>query len=91
MIKSGEKEEEYREMSSHWIRRFHVKMNSETGEWMLDLFDFDEVEFTLGYPKLGDESRRISFKKPKIRIGEGKTQWGAMPGKKYFVITWCNS
>ena len=26
--------------------------------------------------------------KPKIRIGQGRPEWGAEHGKNYFVITW---
>jgi hypothetical protein len=49
---------------------------------------YDKVVFTLGYPKKGKTERRLEFNNPKIRIGEGKPEWGAEPGKKYFVITW---
>ena len=49
---------------------------------------FDILIFTLGYPKAGDNERRLVFKNPKIRIGEGRPEWGAAPGKNYFVITW---
>ena len=51
---------------------------------------FDRLVLTLGYPKAGDKERRLEFNNPKIRIGEGKPEWGAEPGKKYFVITWDN-
>lgn len=49
---------------------------------------FDRLVLTLGYPKAGDSSRRLEFKNPKIKIGEGRPEWGAEPGKLYFVITW---
>lgn len=49
---------------------------------------FDKIVFTLGYPKSDDAERRMEFNNPKIRIDEGKPEWGAEPGKKYFVITW---
>lgn len=32
--------------------------------------------------------RRLVFKNPKIRIGQGRPEWGAERGKNYFVITW---
>ena len=44
--------------------------------------------FTLGYPKKTDMERRLVFKNPKIRIGTGRPEWGAEPGKMYFVISW---
>lgn len=54
----------------------------------LKFIDFDRLVFTLGYPKAGDTERRLTFKNPKIRIGTGRPEWGAEPGKQYFVITW---
>lgn len=47
---------------------------------------YDTVTFTLGYPKKGDMSRRMAFKIESITIEEGKLEWGAEIGKKYFVI-----
>lgn len=38
--------------------------------------------------KAGDSERRLEFRNPKIRIDEGKPEWGAEPKKLYFVITW---
>lgn len=49
---------------------------------------FDSLVLTLGYPKAGDTERRLTFKNPKIRIGTGRPEWGAEPGKNYFVISW---
>lgn len=49
---------------------------------------FDTLVFTLGYPKAGDTERRLTFKNPKIKIGKGRPEWGAEPGKLYFVISW---
>lgn len=107
-IKSGEKKEEYRECSDHWIRRFikdfktmsafRFEMCFRDGAFLtkdlvddvqdcLNCLDFDRLVFTLGYPKAGDTERRLVFKNPKIRIGTGLPEWGAVPGKQYFVIT----
>ena len=49
---------------------------------------FDRIVFTLGYPKADDTERRLTFKNQKIRIGQGRPEWGAEPGKMYFVISW---
>lgn len=62
-----------------------VKRHVNGGEWVKQ---FDRLVFTLGYPKADDTERRITFKNPKIRIGTGRPEWGAEPGKLYFVITW---
>lgn len=93
MIKSGEKKEEYREICDYWGVRFagrDVWANEfcikDVGE--IELKRFDRIVFTLGYPKADDTKRRLSFKNPKIRIGTGRPEWGAEPGKLYFVISW---
>ena len=44
---------------------------------------FIGVLFVNGYKS---DSRKIYFKLESIHIGEGKYEWGAEPGKKYFVI-----
>ena len=89
MIKSVEKKEEYREIKPYYEKRFLEPLSSrlfrkgETG-----VKSFDTLVFTLGYPKADDAERRLEFKNPKIRIGTGRPEWGAEPGKQYFVITW---
>lgn len=90
MIKSGEKKEEYRDgsMSFYWSNRLRERTKTSDG-WKYGNFkQFDRIVFTLGYPKADDTERRLTFKNPKIRIGTGRTEWGAEPGKNYFVITW---
>jgi hypothetical protein len=73
--------------SAHFMTHFEgfVKSHVNSGEWVKH---FDRLVFTLGYPKSTDKERRLEFKNPKIRIGEGRPEWGAKPGKLYFVITW---
>ena len=108
MIKSGDKKEEYREMSLYWKCRFMPNYNDYDLEHLIahnslhnDCYErvteelenqnilkhFDRLVFTLGYPKANDTERRIVFKNPKIRLGTGRPEWGAEPGKHYFVIT----
>lgn len=50
------------------------------------LKQFDLNRMTLGYPKSGDRERTVDFKHLGITIGEGKPEWGAIPGEIYFVI-----
>ena len=87
MIKSGEKKEEYREINRYWIARLVAAMVPFTGT-VLSFTDVDRLVFTLGYPKANDTERRLTFRNPRIRIGTGKPEWGAEPGKRYFVISW---
>lgn len=88
MIKSGVKPEEYREDTPYWFKRLTTpEIDSHFYRWK----DFDEVEFTLGYPRKDDESRRLVFVNPKIKFDfdrRAKPEWGAEKGKRYFIITW---
>ena len=101
MIKAGTKLEEYRECSEYWINRFkklckefeYVYIGRPTRICPIRVMEkaaglkCDTLVFTLGYSKADDNERRLVFKNPKIRIGTGKPEWGAEPGKQYFVIT----
>lgn len=62
-----------------------VKRHVNNGDWVNQ---FDKIVFTLGYPKVNDTERYLVFVNPKIKIGKGRPEWGAEPGKLYFVITW---
>lgn len=98
MIASGEKKEEYREISPYWIKRLlrcGFLCNGKCilmGEIVcpacryLKYTSFDTAVFTLGYPKKDDMTRRIAFKIEDIEISEGKEEWGAEAGTVYFVI-----
>lgn len=98
MVKSGEKPEEYREIKDYYVSRFmgrehcghDIEYLEELACCMGDFFSnqYSSVTFTLGYPKAGDMERRMTFQNPKLRIGTGRPEWGAVEGKKYFIITW---
>ena len=97
MIASGEKKEEYLEISSYWIKRllrcgFLCNGNCVLmGEIVcpacryLKYNSFDTVVF-LDYPPKDDMTRRIAFEIEDIEISEGKEEWGAEAGTVYFVI-----
>lgn len=87
LISSGVKLEEYREINLYWMRRLCVPLPR--GRYSLeDFYYFQRVVFTLGYPRKGDLSRRVAFRDINIRVDFGRPEWGAEPGKKYFVISW---
>lgn len=71
MIASGEKTEEYREIKPYWEKRFFSK-------------GYDLVHFRNGYSK---NSPSMTFELSNISIKRGQTEWGAYPGKKYYVLT----
>lgn len=76
MIESGEKTEEYREITDYWTSRLLDK----------GCLHFDVVEFSLGYPKRDDETRHMAFRVAGIYLGEGNPRWGAPEGKSVFII-----
>jgi len=47
---------------------------------------FSTNTMTLGYPKSGDTERILKLEHAGIEIREGNPDWGAEPGKLYFVI-----
>lgn len=78
MIASGEKKEEYRELKAYWIDRL-----SESLEPCWFGHPYDSVTFYLGYAK---NRPSMTFVVDGIEIRNGREEWGAEPGKKYFVI-----
>jgi hypothetical protein len=102
MIQSGEKKEEYRELKDFWGVRLCEKIvvpwggylskwtQLKTGdrECLTDDFipnfaKFDVVKFTHGYAK---DAPTVTLEFKETSIGYGKPEWGAEPGKEYFVI-----
>lgn len=78
MIASGEKKEEYREIKKHWISR----LCNNPKQFLDGLQDYDYIHFTDGY----NRPRSMNIKCEGIDFGYGKPEWGAEPGKEYFVI-----
>lgn len=100
MIRDGKKKEEYREIKPHYIARLFDRREMLDGmglcsaaafeekQWpkpMMFVKHFDLLVLRNGYRA---DSPKITLKNPKIRIDMGKPEWGAEPGKQYFVITW---
>jgi hypothetical protein len=101
MIESGIKPEEYREATVYWVRRlYHCDLYfdwckeskfcigcSAINELVTKTnnTDYTHVQFSLGYPKKDDESRRMTFELKAIEYRKGREEWGAEKGKKYLV------
>ena len=80
MILSGEKKEEYREVKPYYDSRFTnaFALNTEHSAWDHPY----PVMFRNGY-----SSKSPSFVAEIIlSVGEGKPEWGAEPGKEYYVL-----
>ena len=101
MTGSGEKPEDYRELTAYWYNRLALyKGEKKSLKWWQYHFNVGyyfhktDISFkkfiintmTRGYPKKDDESRIIKLKHEGIEIREGREEWGAEKGKIYFVI-----
>lgn len=89
MIEASIKTEEYREPTAYWCKRFigldFLPFSYRKGYSDLNAIGYTHVQFSLGYPKKGDESRRMTFELKGIVFREGREEWGAEKGKKYLV------
>lgn len=75
MIRDGKKKEEYREIKPYYKSRLQGSFYFKK---------FEKLVLRNGYRP---DSPTITLKNPRIRIGTGRPEWGAVPGKQYFVIT----
>ena len=90
MIKSGEKKEEYREIKKYWTIRFNNELDkminsivpSDVENDLLKYCIWMKVYLKNGYKK----DAPILECKCKLKIGTGKEEWGAIPGKEYYVL-----
>lgn len=101
MIVSGEKKHEYLEIKKYWIQRLlidvEVKNNADilsygslirhiiagSDDISYSFNEFDQVKCRNGY---NPNSPVVLWDHLKITIGEGKEEWGAVPGVKYFIL-----
>lgn len=98
MNKQGIKTEDYREINEYWFKRLVdcrcACINSGLNELNERIKNcpfggfkkFNTNTMTLGYPKSTDTDRILKFKHKGIEIRTGNPEWGAEPGKLYFVI-----
>lgn len=102
MTKAGIKTEDYREITPYWISRildkdiFRGMTTEDFIKWYNNppkhvtlnhvVNNFKTNTMTLGYPKKGDAERILKLEHKGIEIRTGNPEWGAEPGKKYFVI-----
>ncbi len=73
MILSRVKKEEYRDIKVYWIKRV-VKACVEKTE---------KVTFSNGYTWNRDQ---FVIELKRIYVGKGKEEWGAVPGKYYYIF-----
>lgn len=91
MILSGEKKEEYREISRYYSSRFKRYLPScEPAEYTESTIrecgaegvPFEDIRLRAGYSAI-DPTMEISGK---ITVGSGRPEWGAEPGKEYYIL-----
>ena len=86
MILSGEKKEEYREIKPYYETRFcnwfGIIVGKE-GNIIRPCLGNQIVMFRNGYGK----NAPAFIDMCSLEIGTGKEEWGAEPGKKYFILT----
>lgn len=70
MIESGEKPEEYRELTSYWTHRIYYHLHT-----------LKTVRFHRGYT-----NKTMTFQIESIRIGKGNPEWGAPTDRKVFIV-----
>lgn len=77
MIASGEKKEEYRAITDYYDARFsNAPKFKENGKWVFF------VILRAGYQKDSPRLKICCW----LDVDEGKPEWGAEPGKEYFIL-----
>ena len=80
MILTGKKKEEYREIKPYWTSRFKnaglIRENDHVSAWA------KPVMFRNGYSKHSPTFIADCL----LSIGYGKPEWGAEPGKEYYIL-----
>ncbi len=80
MIASGEKKEEYREIKPYYKSRF--KTAGLLDQYGLPTISSARIAFRNGY-SAGSPTIEV---KCTIDIHQGRPEWGADPGKEYYVL-----
>ncbi len=102
MILSGEKKEEYREIKEYYETRFQNLFGALTVHSVSVFSDDEEYELLQGESVIKqirkDSVQEVIFRngysknskaikaRCKLRIGKGKSEWGAEPDKQYYVL-----
>ena len=93
MILSGEKKEEYREITGYWTSRINNWSRDLCGDYRVtDQYFLSQLrsgshEYCTAIFRNGYGKNAPSFKcDVKVCIGTGRQEWGAEPGKEYFVL-----
>lgn len=100
MISSGEKKEEYREVCHYWAVRLlspsyrwysqNIDYPRDYVDWVVRKLSLGAIAFR-GYEKvcfhLGYTNTTMTFRIGGMDIGTRRNDWGAEPGRTYFIIS----
>ena len=100
MIASGEKREEYRDVNHYWAIRLldrqyrwysqNIDYPGDFVGWVVRKLSLGAIAFR-GYEKvcfhLGYTNTTMTFRIGGMDIGMRRNDWGAEPGKTYFIIS----
>jgi len=81
MVLSGEKREEYRDISAYWTSIFssHIYIKGTSYHPTAVI-----ICFSNGYRK---NRRQFKINCTRLNVGWGKQEWGASPEKQYFILS----
>lgn len=88
MTDSGDKPDEYREITDYWVAR----LCKETPTSVCDLihndkgYDFKKFDHVFARNGYNPKNRSWLRKWSKTSVGFGEEKWGAEVGKRYFII-----
>lgn len=93
MILSGEKTEEYRELKRYYDSRFRNAAMLKNQEYPANVSEFRNLAATVDQ-NIGTVRFRNGYATDapcfltdcKLTVGEGKPEWGAVPGEEYYIL-----
>lgn len=93
MILSGEKTEEYRELKRYYDSRFRNAAMLKNQEYQANVSEFRNLAATVDQD-IGTVRFRNGYATDapcfladcKLTVGEGKPEWGAVPGTEYYIL-----
>ena len=83
MIFSGEKIEEYRDLSNYWGKRFESLFSMQDMYGNIYHTITESIIFSNGYSK---DRRQFEIEFKGIDIGNGNEKWGANKDKDYYIL-----
>lgn len=82
MIVSGEKREEYREISPYYKSRFKNLFSMYPYSYIPTGYDKQQLVLRNGYSKNSPSCVITAF----LDTGKGNPDWGAVEGKEYYIL-----